>query len=75
MTMETALYILSTWAAVAGSAAVAMLWRVSVVQARMMQRFEEGARLHERIEARLARHSERLDKHQIELTRLAPRRS
>jgi hypothetical protein len=73
--METALYILSTWAAVAGSAAVGLLWRVSVVQARMMQRFEEGARIHDRMDARLARHSERLDKHQIELTRLAPRRS
>lgn len=72
--METALYILSTWAAVAGSAAVGLLWRVSVVQARMMQRFEEGARTHERFEARLARHSERLDKHQIELTKLAKAR-
>lgn len=61
------LQVLVIWAASAGTAAVALLLRLTVKVERMEQRMDSGAEKHESYEQRLARHSERLDKHDLKL--------
>jgi hypothetical protein len=66
---ETLLQILVVWAASAGTASFGMLLRVSFKVERMEQRMDNGKEKHEEFAERLARHSERLDKHDLQIQR------